>query len=117
MTELIIDTDVFIDHLRGARPLVLIENAAYSSITRAELFAGPEREEMLVEAILGPYAEISVDRQIARRAGRLSRTMHLAIPDALIAATALEQGVPLITRNVRDFGRVADLQLRDPATL
>jgi predicted nucleic acid-binding protein len=32
-------------------------------------------------------------------------------PDALIAATALEQGLGLMTRNVRDFEAVRDLRV------
>jgi predicted nucleic acid-binding protein len=35
------------------------------------------------------------------------------MPDAIIAATALEHGLELVSRNVRDYGRVAGLRLRD----
>jgi predicted nucleic acid-binding protein len=38
--------------------------------------------------------------------------IHLA--DALIAATAQEHRLVLVTRNTRDFGRVAALRLRSP---
>jgi len=41
VAELLVDTDVFIDHLRGAAELKAGRNRLhYSVITRAELFAG-----------------------------------------------------------------------------
>ncbi len=39
---------------------------------------------------------------------------QIDIPDALIAATALEHGMPVMTRNRRHFERVADLIVRSP---
>jgi len=38
-------------------------------------------------------------------------------PDALIAATALEHGLALVTRNRRDFERVHGLRVLDPDAL
>ena len=41
MGDILVDTDVFIDHLRGARQLTPGRHRLhYSVITRAELFAG-----------------------------------------------------------------------------
>lgn len=87
---------------------------SYSVITRSELFAGYERDELAVQALLAPHSELEVERGIAERAGRLRRAIALSLPDALIAATALERGLELVTRNKRDFERVPDLRLRDP---
>lgn len=68
--------------------------------------------ERAARAILEPLTEIGVDRGIAERAGRLRRNHGLALPDALIAATAIEAGLALITRNHRDFERVSRLRVR-----
>jgi predicted nucleic acid-binding protein len=38
----------------------------------------------------------------------------VSLGDALIAATALEQGLPLVTRNTDDFKWIAGLQLVNP---
>ena len=38
----------------------------------------------------------------------------MSLGDALIAATALEQGLPLVTRNTDDFKWIAGLQLVNP---
>jgi predicted nucleic acid-binding protein len=116
-TDLLVDTDVCIDHLRGAHPLHSIAGLiSYSVITRSELFAG-RTNEARVEEFLAPFREIPVDRMIAERAGRLRRGSAMRTPDALIAATAIEHGLELVTRNRRDFEAVPGLQLRDPMSL
>ncbi|MBI3522658.1 MAG: PIN domain-containing protein [Chloroflexi bacterium] len=56
------------------------------------------------------------DRLNGARALKRRSASTALTPDALIAATALERGLQLVTRR-RDFDRVADLRLRDPGTL
>jgi predicted nucleic acid-binding protein len=113
MGKVLLDTDVLIDHIRGRRHLDT-DDAAISVITRTELFAGNEREEAAVDALLEDCEEVGVDAPIARRAGRIKRRTGLQIADALIAATAIERQLPLMTRNRRHFEQVAGLTLRDP---
>jgi tRNA(fMet)-specific endonuclease VapC len=113
MSKVLLDTDVLIDHLRGYRRLGK-DNTAISVITRTELFAGGEREEDAVDTLLEDCEEVVVDASIARRAGRIKRHTGLKIADALIAATALEHDLPLMTRNLRHFERVAGLTVRSP---
>lgn len=113
VADLLVDTDVFIDHLRGARQLALGRHRLnYSVITRAELFAGNSASD-LASAILAPFRELPVDRAVAERAGRIRREAGVRLPDALIAATAIEHGLGLATRNRSDFERVRSLRLRD----
>ena len=74
MADLLVDTDVFVDHLRGAHELASgRDSISYSVITRCELFAGSEEQEPQVELLLAPFAEIPVDRHVAERAGRVRR--------------------------------------------
>ncbi len=113
MSGVLLDTDVLIDHIRGRRR-VQMHGAAVSVVTRAELFAGREREEPAVEALLGRLSEIDITPDIARRAGRIRRSTGLDVPDAIIAATALKLDMTVMTRNRRHFERVSGLTLRAP---
>ncbi|MEE8457947.1 MAG: type II toxin-antitoxin system VapC family toxin [Acidimicrobiia bacterium] len=113
MADLLLDTDVFIDHLRGAARLVTKKHRVhYSVVTRAELFAGNAATD-IVNTILGPFREIAVERSVAERAGRIRRESGVRLPDALIAATAIEHKLSLVTRNRSDFERIRGLRLRD----
>lgn len=112
MSDLLVDTDVFIDHLRGAAELrVGAHHLHYSVVTRAELFAGSSASHG-VSTLLSPFRELLVDRAVAERAGRIRRESGVRLPDALIAATALERRLGLVTRNRRDFESIRGLRLR-----
>lgn len=115
MARILIDTDILVDVLRGARRLVLDpqDDASYSVVTRCELFSGRDGNERGIKELLEPFGELPIDRTIAERAGRIRRTTGLRTPDALIAATALEHRVHLLSRNHRDFQRVRGLRLAD----
>lgn len=112
MADVLVDTDVFIDHLRGAVELRADRHRlSYSVVTRAELIAGTSASGAVSE-LLAPFRELPVDRAVAERAGRIRREAGVRLPDALIAATALEHGLALASRNDRDFGRVRGLRRR-----
>lgn len=113
MARILVDSDVFVDHLRGHRRFVPGRDTVhYSSVTRAELFAGRATQEAVVRRLLEAFVELPVDRPVAERAGRLRRKADIRLPDALIAATALEHRLVLVTRNTRDFAPVTGLRTR-----
>jgi predicted nucleic acid-binding protein len=114
VTDVLLDTDIFVDHLRGAQAIVRAGSVVhYSVITRCELFAGHVTEDVRVSQLLAPFGELPVDPAISERAGRLRRVLPIRTPDALIAATAVEHGLTLITRNLRDYEGVPGLQIRN----
>jgi len=116
VADLLVDTDVLIDHLRGTRAFApQAERVSYSTVTRAELFAGRASQESAVRTLLEPFRELAVDRAVAELGGRIRREHGVRIADALIAATALVHDLELLTRNVRDFAPVPSLRLHAPA--
>ncbi len=112
-SDVVVDTDVFVDHLRGARRLPEERDGVwFSSVTRAELFAGRGSGDALRD-LLRPYGELPVGRAVAELGGSIKRIAGLQLPDALIAATALLNEYDLVTRNRRHFERVPGLRLRE----
>lgn len=112
MADVLVDTDIFIDHLRGAEAIAVGRHRLhYSVITRAELFAGSSATDRVMQ-LLSPFREIPVDRSIAERAGRIKSEVGIPMPDALIAATAIEHRLIIASRNTRHFKVVRGARLR-----
>jgi predicted nucleic acid-binding protein len=121
----LLDTSVIVD-LDRIDAAVLPLEAAISALSLAELAAGPHaaatveerarRQETLqrTEAATNP---IPFGLQAARAYGRLfaaakgsgRKPRGARAVDLMIAATALAEGLPLFTRNPKDFAACADL--------
>ena len=114
MMDVLVDTDVLVDHLRGQRRLrARNRRIAVSAVTRCELFAGRDEPDVLGR-LLAPMVALEVDSAVAELAGTVRREAGIATPDALIAATALIHSLPLLTRNRKHFERVDDLVVVTP---
>ena len=78
----------------------------------------PGAAEVLEQWLLGLTAGfadriLAVDRPVAERWGKLNVPDPLPTVDALLAATALEHDLVLVTRNVRDVDRTG-VRVLDP---
>lgn len=121
----IIDTSVVIDLDRVA-PDALPTELAVSAVTLAELAAGPHattgraeraRRQERVQRAEATFDPLPLDAGAARAYGRVYAAVVGAgrkargrrALDLLIAATALAAGLPLYTRNPRDFRELANL--------
>lgn len=111
----LVHSDILVDHLRGHRSIGerVMTAWAYSIVARAELFGGTD-EEGRVRQLLAAGAELGVSREVAERAGKIKRTCGVALPDALVASTALVHGLPLVTRNAKHFRHIPELRIVVP---
>ena len=114
--SLLIDSDVLIDHLRKEKNALDFLSAELekgtmlftSVINRVELLAGIRRgEEDAINSLFKILIAIAVDVAIAYRAGeymrRFSKSHALNIGDAIIAATSVEMGLKLATKNIKHY--------------
>ena len=112
----LVDTDVAIDHFHGhqaamdyfAETLAAGEVLAISVITLTELASGMRPgEEARTERLLSLFNVIDVNEVIGRQAAaylrQFRRSHNLELGDALIAATALQTGADLVTRNLKHY--------------
>jgi predicted nucleic acid-binding protein len=116
MADLLLDSNVLILHLRkrGSASEFLLQwgkkdKLYISVVTRTEILAGMHaREERATTELLAAMPSLSIAPGIADRAGRLIYNLarngvQFSFPDALIAATALEHDLTLVTTNARHF--------------
>lgn len=120
----IVDTDILIDAGRNIDEAVAclgqLEDRfaiAISIITRMELIVGCGNKTELnsLELFLERFQIIHTGEQISETATQLLKNYRLShgllIPDALIAATSITTGIPLISKNQRDYKFIESLNL------
>lgn len=120
----IIDTDILIDTGR-ANPetlscLKLLEQnscLALSIITQMELMVGcrNKKESKALERFMSRFQILKLSESISDKAVNLLKSYRLShgilIPDALIAATALDLDCSFVTKNQRDYRFIDGLRL------
>ena len=122
----LIDSDVMVDFTRGSAGAVdylqrLGPACRISAITALELIAGArsQREVADLDILISIYEQIPPTEVVMRRAYYLMKThaksAGLRTLDAVIAATALEEGLTLATKNRKHFQMIDDLKLEDPS--
>jgi predicted nucleic acid-binding protein len=119
--NILIDTDIVIDFLRGDKQAIahfksVADSMCFSAITVAEIYAGVKgkKEESEVERLFSIFPVIAVTNEIAREAGMLVkqyRPSHsVEVPDAVIAATCLLSGPELHTLNTKHYPMFKELK-------
>ncbi len=120
----LLDTSVVID-LGRLDPGVLPRTVGVSVITMAELAAGPSatddvaeraRRQDRLQRAEAAFEPIPFGGEAARAYGRVhaavvasGRQPRRRFADLLIAATAVAEGLPLLTRNAEDFVGLEEL--------
>lgn len=91
-----------------------------SIITEIEFLSWPKISRVEISSIsefLSNFECIGLTEEIKIVTIQLRKSTGLKIPDAVIAATALTQAVPLLTNNLKDFEKVDFLKILDPMNL
>jgi tRNA(fMet)-specific endonuclease VapC len=127
----LIDSSILIDVERGSLDMdqLLLKSAdmelAISAVTASELVHGIHRgtkkshrasREVFVERLLEVWPVLPFDLTAARLHGRLwaalaAKGISIGAHDLLIGATALANGMAVVTRDKRSFPKIPGLQV------
>ncbi len=120
----VFDSNALIYHLNDVYPPEqtdrvdswIDEGASISVVTRIEVlgFEQPAEEEQKARQFLALFDEVPLREAVVQRTITLRKAHRIKLPDAVIAATALDLGCPLVTRNTDDFGSIDGLELLNP---
>ena len=120
METYLVDTSLLIDHLRGKPQILdfLLQNRpSVSIVTLAELIQGTKNKNQMraVEDLLTDLPLIQINQSISLKAITLMKkyfhSNHFEYLDALIAGTAIEENLSLITANIKHFQMLKELKL------
>jgi len=130
MPAFVLDTNTVIDYFKGrgkvaARLLAVTpREIALPAIAAYEVWVGvlgsqqAKRRQAQYEHFLSLIEVIPFDSAISRRAASLRVALErrgeaIGPLDMLIAGTALACGATLVTRNINEFGRIAELKVEN----
>lgn len=120
--KLLVDTDIFIDYLKGIKAAKTLFNSKqveiyYSVLTKKELLSKPglrDSERKRIIKLLRRLKTIKIDKDIAEKFSLLQDKYGyntVKAPDFIIAATAWSKSFPLLTRNIRHFNFIEEIRL------
>ncbi len=126
----LIDTDIALDHLAGVpEAIALLDELADSDLfisivtcmeTYQSVLRSPNRAEAQEQfaAFVAVVPALPFSESVAQRCAMLRETLRLQgkrvrarALDLMIAATALEHTLTLVTRNTRDYADIPGIQL------
>ena len=122
--QLLVDTDILIDYLRGHPEAVRFvteraDDIAVSAMSVAELVAGVrgemhEPEQRALQGFLGLFVILPITETIAKTGGIYRRdygaSHGVGLADAVIAATAIAAEATLQTLNVRHYPMIPGIE-------
>ena len=113
------DSNIIIYLSKRELPLSIVDQfdeILISVITYMEIlgynFSNSEEEAFIID-LLSVFKIIYIDRKIADIVVKIRKKKRIKLPDAIISATAISEGLYLVTRNVEDFNDI-DVKLTNP---
>ena len=122
---ILIDTNIVIDCFQGNENMLSeilkigFNNIGISSVTVCEMYQGmKKREKRETVELLRKFNKFFITENISKKTESLCLeyfSKGLFLPDALIAATALENNLTLFTLNKQDFDFIEGIKLYKPS--
>ena len=123
----LMDTNAVIDYCGGKLTAAamqkmnqIADNGFYvSAVVKIEVpgFNGPTADMQKLEGLLSLANLLYLDDEVILKTISLRKIKKMMLGDAIIASTAIVHGLPLLSRNLKDFTTIQGLMVLDPHTL
>jgi len=119
-TVIVVDTNIIIQYLQTGQGVLTsayekytmqISSATYTELLASSTFKDVSLEKEVLEFITKYFTVKDVTKAIAHQAAVLVREYELNLASAYIAASAMVEGVELLSDDKKTFGKIADLKL------
>ena len=113
--NILVDTNLFIyyfDGINSAKQALSGKKIHFSFITEIELLGTgriSNAQEKMIKEVLSFQTKYSYSPEIEKITIAIKKAQKIKIPDAIIAATAIVNEIPLLTSD-KAFGRIKDLR-------
>lgn len=124
MPKILLDTSIIIDHLRqkdrSKTVLTALAENEYelfaSILAHTESYSGKsvwERKDTkeAIEILFSGIKILPLEEKVSLKAGELRAKQNMGLGDAIIAATAIVNKIPLATLNIKHFEKIKGLTL------
>lgn len=124
MKKVLLDTSILIDFLRRKSKsdslFVKLLQQKYqlyiSIVTHTELFSGKtiwgnEKLHQEIEILCSGLHILPLETEISKKTGKIRAQNNTTIIDGVIAATAINHGLNLVTLNLKDFQNIEGISL------
>lgn len=119
--KFLIDTNILIEYVGDLLPKeannfiseIIDENFLISIINKIEIL-GHQSVDQKVEDFISLAESILISNDIVKTTISLRKRHKIKLPDAIIAATAIENDLIILTRNTKDFIIIKDLEVVNP---
>ena len=121
----LLDTNVVINFLDATLPkagrqllIGIVDDYPYISvITKIETLGfnfKSANEQNTMETFIAGSTILDIDNEVVNKTIAIRKNTKIALPDAIIAATALVYNFTLLSRNTKDFRNIPELKLQNP---
>ncbi len=122
MQKLLVDTTIIVEYLKTGKGVLgsvmdtytlFIPMVVYTELLAIKRAENDNVSRQIRDFISDNFELIQINSTIAATAGKVLRDYEVTLAHSLIAATALEEDIPLLTYDMHIFDRVANLKLVD----
>ena len=73
-----------------------------------------KNEQEIMSVFIENITKLNINKDIVKKTIAIRKSRKIDLPDAIIAATAIDYDLILITQNTKDFKSISDLKMINP---